>query len=272
MNASRREIARGCALRPAPHPLEFADASLPDVSTALICRAIGWVNFMLKLQWSDIFPPAAGRLGRKDYLVALFKLAMAYLLGVKIGSVLVAIVTKWSGFGESANPFGSPQAAALVQVILFWPVLTLVSRRMADVKKSVREKYWVWRYTFPAALFLLVGAHVLAALGLQRFVNLELVSALGPLVPIVLITAGFLTPEPLSNEVLKLQTGPADEPAFAALARTIAAKPAGFSPKPNVRSPARQAPQRQQAPAGPSAVQRTYRLPQQGRVKAGWFN
>ncbi len=227
---------------------------------------------MLKLQWSDIFPPAAGRLGRKDYLVALFKLAMAYMLGVKIVSVLLEIIIRRSGYGEFANPFGSPQAAALMQVVLFWSVLTLVSRRMADVKQSVREKYWVWRYTFPAALVLLVGAHVLTALGLQSFVNLELVSSLGPLVPIILITAGFLTPEPLSNEALTMQTGPANEPAFAKLARTIAAKPADFSPKTYVRSPARQAPLRQNVIAGPSAVQRTYTLPEQGRINAGWFN
>lgn len=227
---------------------------------------------MLKLQWSDIFPPAAGRLGRKDYLVALFKLGAAYLLGVKIASVLLAIVMRRSGYGEFANPSGSPQAAALMQVVLFWSVLTLVSRRMADVKQSVREKYWVWRYTFPAALVLLVGAHVLTALGLQRFVNLELVSSLGPLVPIILITAGFLTPEPLSSGTQKIETTPAAEPAFATLARTIAAKPAGVSPQAYVRSPARQAPLRQRVMAGPSAVQRTYTLPEQGRINAGWFN
>jgi uncharacterized membrane protein YhaH (DUF805 family) len=235
---------------------------------------------MLKLQWSDIFPPAAGRLGRKEYLVAIFKLGAAYLLGVKIVSVLLTIVMKRSGFGEFANPFGSPQAAALMQVILFWSVLSLVSRRMADVKQSVREKYWVWRYTFPAALALLVGSNSLTALGLQRLVNLELVSTLSPLIPIILITAGFLTPEPMTNGSPKMEAGPAAEGAFAKLAKAIAAKPtdvapkhpASVSPQAHVRSPARQTPQRQQVLAGPSAVQRTRVLPQQGRVNAGWFD
>ncbi len=108
-----------------------------------------------------------------------------------------------------------------MQVILFWPVLTLVSRRMDDVKQSVRERYWVWRFTFPAALALLVGANALTALGLGGFVNADLVSTLSPLIPIVLITAGFLTPEPRGGGLPK----PDAVPVFAKLAKLIEAKP-----------------------------------------------
>ena len=235
---------------------------------------------MLKLQWSDIFPSSSGRMGRKDYLAALFKLGAAYFLGVKIFSVLLAIAIRRTGYGEAANPFSAPQAAALMQVILFWPVLTLVSRRMADVKQSVRERYWVWRFTFPAALVLLVGANALTGLGLQRFVNADLVSTLSPLIPIVLITAGFLTPEPSAARPRKMEAATPDESAFANLAKSIAAKPADVTARPpkavqprtNVRDAARAAPQNQLVLAGSGAVQRTSSLPQQGRVKAGWFN
>jgi uncharacterized membrane protein YhaH (DUF805 family) len=236
------------------------------------------VKLMLKLQWSDIFPSASGRMGRKDYLASLFKLAMAYFLGVKIVSVLLAIAIRRSGYGEAANPFAATQAAALMQTILFWPVLTLVSRRMEDVKQSVRERYWVWRFTFPAALTLLVGANALAALGLGGFVNAELVTTLSPLIPIVLITAGFLTPEPMGSAMPKLDAAPVAAPAIAKLARTIAAKPASApelapaAPRTYQREASRPAVFAKAAHASSGAVQRTRSLPEQGRVRTGWFN
>jgi uncharacterized membrane protein YhaH (DUF805 family) len=236
------------------------------------------VKLMLKLQWSDIFPSASGRLGRKDYLAALFKLGMAYFLGVKIVSVLLAIAIRRSGFGEAANPFGMAQAAALMQIILFWPVLTLVSRRMEDVKQSVRERYWVWRFTFPAALTLLVGANALTAVGLGGLVNADLVTTLSPLIPIVLITAGILTPEPVGSGLPKLEVGPAAAPAFAKLAKVIKAKPlsapemAMAPSRTYMRETSRPPTLNMPAHASSGAVQRTYTLPQQGRVKAGWFN
>jgi uncharacterized membrane protein YhaH (DUF805 family) len=233
---------------------------------------------MLKLQWSDIFPSASGRMGRKDYLAALFKLAMAYFLGVKIVSVLLAIAMRRSGYREAANPFAATQAAALIQIILFWPVLTLVSRRMEDVKQSVRERHWVWRFTFPAALTLLVGANALTALGLGGFVNADLVTPLSPLIPIVLITAGFLTPEPMGSGMPQRDAAPAPAQAFAELAKVIKAKPLSASEM--AMAPSRTYKRETSRPAtlnmpdyaSSGAVQRTYRLPQQGRVKAGWFN
>ena len=213
-------------------------------------------------------------MGRKDYLIAVFKLGAAYFLCVKIVSLLLAIAIRRTGYGEAANPFSAPQAAALMQIILFWPVLTLVSRRMEDVKQSVRERYWVWRFTFPAALTLLVGANALTALGFGGFVNADLVSTLSPLIPIVLVTAGFLTPEPMGGGLLK----PDAAPAFAKLAKLIEAKPvsaaemAQTATRTYQREASRPAALSKPAHASAGAVQRTYTLPEQGRVRAGWFN
>ena len=217
-------------------------------------------------------------MGRRDYLVALFKLGLAYFLCVKIVSMLLAIIMRRSGFGEAANSFEAPQAAALMQIILFWPVLTLVSPRMEDVKQSVRERYWVWRFTFPAALTFWVGANALAALGLGGLVNADLVSTLSPLIPIVLITAGFLKPEPTGSAMPILDAEPVAAPMFAKLARVMEAKPASATQLPLApsrtyqREASRPSASIKPALAYAGAIQRTRSLPEQGRVKAGWFN
>ena len=232
---------------------------------------------MLKLQWSDIFPSGSGRLGRKDYFVALFKLGAAYFISVKIFSVLLTAAMRQSGFEAPANAFDAPLAAAFMQLTFIWPVMALASRRMADIKQSLRERYWFWRYAFPAALVTFAGANALTAVGLERFVDMHSISFLGPLTGYILIMAGFLSPEPQGGGQRMTSPAPAAWQAFAELARTIAAKPAELPLKAQAQAAARTGADAsaRPAPAPPPVSQvlvRTRSLPEQGRAKTGWFS
>lgn len=235
----------------------------PDMQTAYGMKR------MFKLQWSDYFVPLGGPMGRKDYFTAFFKLGVAYFITAKVISVLY-IFSFDQGVEKTVENARAavPLANVLAQLILLWSVLVLVQRRMLDVKQSVRAKYWAWRFTFPAALIVLVGANLLRALGLQRFVDTDLISPLGPLVLIVIVVVGFLTPE---DGVVTIQAARPEK-----LSKAITQKPVIVPvPMPSrayIRDPSRIVPSAQPVLAGSSAVQRTRALPQQGRVKSGWFN
>jgi uncharacterized membrane protein YhaH (DUF805 family) len=224
---------------------------------------------MLKLKWSDVFPSGSGRLGRKDYFTALFKLGAAYLISVKIITVLLAVALRQGGFGAPANPFVAPLAAALMQLIFIWPVMALASRRMADMKQSLRERYWVWRFAFPAGLVIFAVANTLSAVGLGYLVDMHLISSLGTLAAFILIMAGFLSPELPSAAQPKLEPASAAWSGFAELARTIAGKPDELPLNGNapahayVRGPL---PPALPVLTGSAVIVRTRSLPEQGRV------
>jgi uncharacterized membrane protein YhaH (DUF805 family) len=228
-----------------------------------------WVKRMFKLQWSDYFVPLAGPMGRKDYFIAFFKLGAAYFISAKVISLLY-IFSFDQGVEKTVENARAavPLANALTQLILLWSVLALVHRRLQDVKHSVRAKYWAWRFTLPAALVVLIGANFLRALGLQRFVDADLISPLGPLVLIVIVAAGFLAPED--------GTEMAETAKPVKLSKPVSEKPLKIpAPAPSrayMRDSPRSAPTPQPVLAGSGAIQRTRVLPQQGRVRSGWFN
>jgi hypothetical protein len=162
----------------------------------------------------------------------------------------------------------APAAAALTQLMLLWSVLALVHRRMLDVKQSIRDRFWAWRLGFPVALVVYAGANLLRAAGLERFVDNQLVSPLGPLVIFVIAAAGLMTPE---NGRVATQPAMPAAPKRAEPELPLAA-PIANSAKAYARESSRSAPKPRPALTGPSVVQRTRPLPEQGRVRSGWFN
>ena len=231
---------------------------------------------MFKMQWSDFFVPLSGPMGRKDYFIAFFKLGIAYFIGIQVVSLLLSFALEQDANTAFTNPFATnPVAKALTQIILLWSVLVLVYRRMLDAKQSVRTKFWAWQFIFPLALVALVGANLLSAFGFQRFLDAEFIRPLGPIVLFAIVAAGFLSPETSESGTARLPNLDEAETLakLAKLAKTIAKKPVVISTPTPARAYTRDVSRAAEpALAGSGAVQRTSRLPVQGRVKSGWFN
>jgi uncharacterized membrane protein YhaH (DUF805 family) len=108
---------------------------------------------MLKLQWSDLFQSFEGRIRRKDYFIALIKLALFYFIFCQLFGMLSLAFAMLSGETESTSSFNMvPMAAATARVLLFWPLLALFLKRMHDVNSDLQTRFWTWSLGFPILL------------------------------------------------------------------------------------------------------------------------
>jgi uncharacterized membrane protein YhaH (DUF805 family) len=239
---------------------------------------------MLKLQWSDIFQSCEGRIRRKDYFIALFKLALFYYIFFQLLRIAPSMLATTIGGYESANSFNAtPLAAATARVLLFWPILALFLKRMHDVNSSLRVQFWVWNLGFPILLIVHVVSITLLAFGINWPIDNGFAGTIQSAVYLAIIGVGVLTPEVGANQFGPdpRQVSPSQasvsalpEPEFQKLKAMIAnrSQPGinqGFSPmKKQDRAHAMPTPRKPMS----EVIQRTRPLPEQGRIKSGWFN
>ena len=232
----------------------------------------------------------SGRIRRRDYFTGMARLAVIYVIAANILSAAY----------ETANirPIGgplltSPAMVLLVELALILPALSLFIRRINDMTAVVRSQFAAARVGIPlaAAAVILFQAATLVGLDVQSYSDL-----LNPLRTVFIFALGIaalLPPDPGQNAYGPDPRGaaaqyrpaptPKPQPAlpYRDLKTIIAGKPAATPPVKTAvttnSAPVRHAdrihrPVPAPGPAAPEAVQRMRKLPEQGRVKPGWFS
>jgi uncharacterized membrane protein YhaH (DUF805 family) len=232
----------------------------------------------------------SGRIRRRDYFISMARLAVIYVIAINI----LSVASETSGLRTMGGPLMmSPAMILLVELALIVPALSLFIRRMNDMTAAIRAQFAAARVGLPLAAFAIIGfqAAVLAGFDVQDYADL-----VDPLRTVVFLAFGIavlLPPDPGANlygpdprgATAPSRPFPMQKPqpaqTYRDLTATIARKPAATTPvNPDgsvITTPVphadrvHRAPQ-PVAPATPEAVQRMRKLPEQGRVKPGWFS
>lgn len=232
----------------------------------------------------------SGRIRRRDYFISMARLAVIYVIAINI----LSVASETSGLRTMGGPLMmSPAMILLVELALIVPALSLFIRRMNDMTAAIRAQFAAARVGLPLAAFAIIGfqAAVLAGFDVQDYADL-----VDPLRSVVFLAFGIavlLPPDPGANlygpdprgATAPSRPFPIQKPqpaqSYRDLTATIAKKPAATTPvnlgggviaTPVPHSDrVHRAPQ-PVAPATPEAVQRMRKLPEQGRVKPGWFS
>ncbi len=233
--------------------------------------------------WKDLFVPAEGRLGRISYFVALFRIALIYLFGTQIFTALVPVLALSIGIPIADNPFMALGYGALAaQLLIAWPAWSIFRRRMNDARPDLRAKLVNWSVGFPIFLVVLIGMMVAGAAGFETPVSADLHSKMRLMFFVMLFGAGFVpggdaVPGAAAKKDRLL--GEIDQQRLMQALAAQIVKPSEIETRQRVtpRPPrtASPVPTRSPALAGStaySAVERMRKLPEQGRVKPGWFS
>ncbi len=233
-----------------------------------------------------------GRIRRRDYFVGMFKLSVVFLLAINILSGFYDV----KGIRSIGGPLQtSPGMVLLVELLLLVPVLSLFNRRMNDMKASVRNQFSVARIGLPLVVLALILFQAASLFGLDVQFYADLFDPVRRLVLVILGISILLPPDIGPNEYgpdprgaapqykqapqPTVQTQPSQ--AFPDLNRLLSKKPAPASmarqgvtsmPAPIRHADRTHRPTPPPVVAAPEAVQRMHKMPEQGRVKPGWFS
>ena len=230
---------------------------------------------------SFIFQRFDGRISNWDYFVGLFKLAAIYGIGMRLLPFMLANFLSKSQ--EFENFLGLiPMTAAMMGVNVIWPLLALINKRKRDLTDSMRHRLGFYNILLPAAVVVVIVAQVLRATGLDFGDWVSTALAFAPFVVMGTVVLGFLPSQGGTNRYgpdPRLERGKEK-----ASAEQTAAAPAPYDigvrmgaqkmsrPAAPVTNALAGAPIRAINPALPNSVVRTRKLPQDGRVKPGWFS
>lgn len=233
--------------------------------------------------WKNLFVPAEGRLDRMAYFGALFRIALIYLFGTQVFTAFVPVIAMSSGHPITGNPFLAMNYGALAaQLLIAWPAWSIFKRRMNDARPDLRAYLTNWSIGFPIYLVVLLGVMVAGALRFETPVTPELHGNMRLIFFMMLFGAGFIPGGDSLPSATAESTGErGDLRQQAPMPFEIA--PAARSTEGTARQRHVQQPARAPHPLpklypelarshATLAVERTRKLPEQGRVKHGWFS
>lgn len=231
-----------------------------------------------------------GRIRRRDYFIGMARLAVIYVISINI----LSVASKTAGIRSMGGPLiMSPAMMLLVELALILPILSLFIRRMNDMTAAIRTQFAAVRIGLPLAAVAIIGLQAASLAGMD--VN-DYADLINPLRSVIFLALGFavlLPPDPGQNvygadprgTAAQYKLSPAKKPqkaqAHLDLKTIVAKKPAATPPvKTAVTSNTAPVPHADRihrapqpsAPTAPEAVQRMRKLPEQGRVKPGWFS
>ncbi len=232
----------------------------------------------------------SGRIRRRDYFIGMARLAVIYVISINI----LSVASKTTGIRVLGGPLiMSPTMIVLVELALILPVLSLFIRRMNDMTAAIRTRFAAVRIGLPLAAVAIIGLQAAGLAGLDVRDYADLVNPLRSVIFLALGFAVLLPPDPGQNaygpdprgSTEQYKPSPAQKPQTAQtyldLKTVIAKKPVVTPPvKTAVTSNTAPVPHADRVhrapqpvvPAAPEAVQRMRKLPEQGRVKPGWFS
>jgi uncharacterized membrane protein YhaH (DUF805 family) len=233
--------------------------------------------------WKDLYVPAEGRLERISYFVALFRIALIYMFGTQIFTALAPVLAQSIGVPITGNPFMALGYGALAaQLLIAWPAWSIFRRRLNDARPDLRAKLVNWSFAFPIFLIALLGVMVAGAAGFELPISAELHSRMRLMFFVMLFGAGLVPGGDAVPDAAAGKIRAREDIDRQVMLQTLAAQ-TGKPVEVETRQRAAPRPPRAAFPmsdpasalAGSSAapaVERTRTLPQQGRVKPGWFS
>lgn len=225
--------------------------------------------------WKDLYVWPEGRMKPSAYLGALFRILIVYVVFAQVLSVFSpTLLGTFKGPG-SDNLFAGVmwgQTGALV--LIAFPVWSVFQRRLNDMRPDIRSKLSNWSFAFPLFLIVLIGFMVANAAGFDLFFTHADLSNMRFWFTVMLTGAAFVP----GSEIVpaKAQAKSAHlEPDLLRSAAHKTTQAAQVAAKSAVRHmPVQHASRPRPVLAGdqPPVMQRSYKLPEQGRVKPGWFS
>ncbi len=228
--------------------------------------------------WKDLYVWPQGRLAPSGYLGALMRILIVYVIFAQLLSVLGPSFFFMSNVDAPADMFRAVMWGQIGAIALIaFPVWSIFQRRVNDMRPDIRAKLQAWQFAFPLSLAGLTGLMVVHALGystplagvdLSRirfwFVVMLFGSAFVPGGELVPAAKRAATPSASADDFLTAAQNAAREAIAAQVATRTAARP--------THTPASVRPKPATVSNMPLAVERTRTLPEQGRVKPGWFS
>ena len=231
-------------------------------------------NWILK----DLFVWPQGRMTKAAYLGALLRILIVYVIAAQLLTLTFPILIG-SFIGNSqmdmfvAVKWGQIGAVAAIA----FPAWSVFQRRFNDIRPDLREKLMAWSIGFPLILAVLLCLMIVHAVGFGTPLDGFDLSKVRQWFAIMLVGAAFV---PGGDVALASHAAKATKPqpnlfqtatqkaAHESLAAQTAVKPGGrHLPVSHVDRP-------KPIPATtfPQVIVRTRSLPQDGRVKPGWFS
>ena len=224
--------------------------------------------------WKDLFVWPQGRFSPAAYLGALFRIAIVYIFSAQVLSILAPSLLGTFNSDlpvDMSKGFMWGQIGAIV--LIAFPVWSTFQRRINDMRPDIREKLKPWNVAFPLIFIGLIAVMIAHALGLETAFDGFDLNGIHFWFAIMLFGAAFVpgggsVPDKAVKNPAEPFQNATQRAAREALAGQLAAKPAGrHLPTAHVDRP-------KPSPATnfPQVIQRTRNLPQDGRVKPGWFS
>ena len=230
--------------------------------------------------WHDLFVAAEGQLSRKSYFVALFRIAIIYVVGVQLFAIFQPSLLAMVGKSSSENPLDRLVVAQIgAQFLIAWPAWSIFQRRLNDIRPNIRSKLSNWAVGFPLYMAILLIVMVVSAFGIELPIDKGLHGTLRLCFFLMLFCVGLfpgidsetVTPSVAqSGRDIQEQVPTELKELFAARRQLQELFAKQIVPEP---TPAIQ-PIRNAAPASsfPDVMERGRKMPEQGRVKPGWFS
>lgn len=226
--------------------------------------------------WKDLYVWPQGRLAPSAYLGALFRILIVYVI---FAQVLSAIGPAMFGTFNSRTPVDLFESVLWGQVgamaLIAFPVWSSFQRRFNDMRPDLRGKLQAWSVYFPLILSGLISWMIIHAAGIQTPVDGIDLSSVRFWFAVMLFGAAFV---PGGDAVPASKTAKKSTPDLFQSATQNTARDAPterFATKPAGRHlPVAHADRPKPIPAVnfPQVIVRTRSLPQDGRVKPGWFS
>lgn len=224
--------------------------------------------------WKDLYVWPQGRLAPSGYLGALMRILIVYVIFAQVLSVLGPSFLVLFDAAAPVDMFRSVIWGQIGAIVLIaFPVWSIFQRRVNDMRPDIRAKLQAWQFAFPLFLAGLVTLMVVHALGYSTPLAGMDLSRIRFWFVVMLFGSAFVPGGDVAP-ARKLVT--AAEPFLTTIQKASPeARTAQFSAAPSrrhVQTPREERPMPAALANMPLAVERTRKLPEQGRVKPGWFS
>ncbi len=222
--------------------------------------------------WKDLYVWPEGQLSRSAYLGALLRIVVIYVLFAQILSVFSPTLLTTFNSDQPSDIFQGIKWGQIGAIILIaFPVWSLFQRRVNDMRPDIRERLNTWSVAFPIILVGLIGLMVANAAGFDTPLDGADLSNIRFWFAVMLFGSALVPggDNVSAKDLKKIRTDAQQQ-----LASIIAQAPKEAVPTMHTRP--HPVARHQPIPANPlpgqQVAQRQYKMPEQGRVKPGWFS
>ncbi len=227
--------------------------------------------------WKDLYASPEGRLSQGAYFWGLLRLTFLIAIGINILATIIPAFVHALGFSFSLNTSQSLKMGSITAFLLsVWPIWTLFRRRLNDIRRDWRTRIGKWVIGFTIIFIVLVLRIVASAFGIETPIDQSTYGQLQKAFFLMLFGLGLvpgIDKVPSSNVAKKNGLKIAIvQPSLSGFAHSYSSRVESSDQSPSVRTVSRAPTETKPKILASPAVQRLHKLPEQGRVKPGWFS